>query len=982
MKSMKEILSLFAVLFLWTVGANAQSNTSQGASHTGTIDFIRVEPSLASKDYLEPAVPLTEAPKDGRSSKNLVVPGKDKQTEDDQLMKNAHPMTNTIPGKMPELVFDVNNSVGPPSDPSLAVGNDHVFIVYNTGFIIYDKDGNDLTGPLNVNNIFSNNGCCDLTVSYDSAADRWVVTYLFFGSGAEVAISDGSDPITSDWTVYSVSQINDYQKLSVWSDGYYMTDNTGSSNKIWALERDAMLDGDPNAGIQGFDLPGIATSGFYSPQALNVTDDNMPADGALPIIFLQDDAWGGISTDHVKMWLVDVDWDTPGNSAISTAIEFDTEPFISVFDGGSFSNLSQPGGGSDIDALQSTIMNQAQFKKFDTYNSALFNFVIDTDAGAGELAAVRWYEFRQDGDGMPWSIYQEGTFSSPDGKHAWMASLAMDYQGNIGMGYTAMAGPDTPNPTDHRVSIYYTGRYAADPLGTMTIEEELIGAGNGNVGGIRYGDYGKLDIDPENNKEFWFISEYIHNGGKDIVGVFQIAPNFNNDIGVVSIDTPTTGALTDSEEITVTVFNFGLDDATGFDVSFQIDGGAVITEPFVGTIPSASTAQFTFVTTGDFSTEGQTYTITSSTVYGMDEFNENDATSSSVTQLYVNDSGVSAITNPVSGTELNAADDVTVTIKNFGSATLTSIPVFYSVDGGAAIQETYTGSIAMGETDDYTFTTTIDLSSFGEYDITVGTELDNDGVEDNDDFSISIEKFNCQPETDCANFNDGVTQIELADQDILCDCSESGYTDNTDIVFNFMLEDNPFEGVMQAGYENTTYALWIDFDDNYQLEDSELVATGNIAAADVNENFSIDFSALEGVTPGMHLMRLRGIWATDLSELENEPCDDAGYGRTNDYTANISGSINVNELGFNNDDLTIRSLHGNQFELILNSATNSDKLPVTIFTGLGQTLAFYTLENNGGGYSKVLDMSYMSAGIYFVKVGNDDLNIVRKIVVE
>ena len=44
-------------------------------------------------------------------------------------------------------------------------------------------------------------------------------------------------------------------------------------------------------------------------------------------------------------------------------------------------------------------MNQAQFRKFPTHNSAVFNFVVDVDGTSSELAGVRWYELRQDGDG-------------------------------------------------------------------------------------------------------------------------------------------------------------------------------------------------------------------------------------------------------------------------------------------------------------------------------------------------------------------------------------------------------------------------------------------------------------------------------------------------------------------------------------------------------------------------------------------------------
>ena len=63
-------------------------------------------------------------------------------------------------------------------------------------------------------------------------------------------------------------------------------------------------------------------------------------------------------------------------------------------------------------------MNQAQFRKFSSHNSAILNFVVNISGDASNLAGVRWFELRQDGDGQPWSLYQEGTYAAPDGKHA------------------------------------------------------------------------------------------------------------------------------------------------------------------------------------------------------------------------------------------------------------------------------------------------------------------------------------------------------------------------------------------------------------------------------------------------------------------------------------------------------------------------------------------------------------------------------------
>ena len=143
---------------------------------------------------------------------------------------------------------------------------------------------------------------------------------------------------------------------------------------------------------------------------------------------MQDDSWGGVTTDHLKLWTINIDWANPSNSSISSPVQLNTTAFNSTFDGGSFSNLEQPSG-PDIDAMQWTIMNQAQFRKFPTHNSAVFNFVVDVDGTSAELAGVRWYELRQDGDGQPWTIYQEGTYTAPDGRHAFAASMSMDLQG-------------------------------------------------------------------------------------------------------------------------------------------------------------------------------------------------------------------------------------------------------------------------------------------------------------------------------------------------------------------------------------------------------------------------------------------------------------------------------------------------------------------------------------------------------------------------
>jgi len=331
-----------------------------------------------------------------------------------------------------------------------------------------------------------------------------------------------------------------------------------------------------DAQFVGFPLPGITTSGFYSPQFFNVTNDDLPPAGGATVVYMQDDAWSGVVNDHLKLWTVNVDWDDITNSTISAPIEIPTTPFISVFDGGSFNNVPQPSG-PDQDVLQATIMNQAQYRRFPGYNSAIFNFVVDTEGSSAELAGIRWFELRQDADGEPWTIYQEGTYISPyNNKHAFSGSMAMDGLGNIGMGYTTVS-------SNEKIAIYYTGRYASDPLGQMTIDETLIAQSTSNNSSNRLADYVQLSLDPANDKTFWHIAEYFKNNQRtDVVGVFQIASDFAHDVGVVSIDQPENGALSDTEAITITLFNYGEEEQTNIPVSYTINGGAPVNEILPG----------------------------------------------------------------------------------------------------------------------------------------------------------------------------------------------------------------------------------------------------------------------------------------------------------------------------------------------------------------------------------------------------------------
>ena len=973
----KTSIVLIALMLTQTIFSQEVKNETQKPYMIGKPSKVEYVPSIASRmnDLVRPDLQQQKEMLDGRSSKYDVVVGKGSEG-DDPLAIYSDNLRNRTPTREPELVFETGASGSSPTDPSGAVGPNHYISVINTAFQIFDKSGISLTGGLVSPNptIFPSSGCCDLTASYDNVADRWVLTFL--GGGVQVAVSDGPDPVNDSWTVYSYSAVNDYQKLSVWRDGYYMTENTGSANKLHVFQRDAMIDAasegtEPQ--ILSFSLPGLVTSGFHSPQVLNISNDNWPTTGGATVMYMQDDAWAGVSSDHVKLWNVDIDWETPGNSEISAAVELTTTPYVSVFDGGSFSNLPQPNGGPTLDALQATVMNQAQYRKFSTHNSALFNFVVDVDGSNAKQAGIRWYELRQTADGQPWTVYQEGTYTAPDNRHAWNASLIMDVRGNIGMGYTGMSSPNSSD-TGVLLGSYYTGRFSSDPINVMTIAEGTIIAGDANIPSTRYGDYSKIDIDPDNDKKFWFINEVMSGGRKNIAGVFQIASNFNDDLAVISIDSPISGALTSNENIIITIQNLGEADATGFDVSYQIENGSEITETFAGTIASGATEQYTFATQADLSIEGQEYTITATSLLTSDEDTANDSISIQVTHEYANDIGVIAITGPDNGEALTN-ESVVVTIENFGTASQSNFQASYSINGAPDVTETIAGPLDAGVTISYTFSTLGNFSMDGVYTIVAKTMLESDSDNTNDSFQREILNSACYTRINDTGASIGpdigvTTSVINMDQNaVITDVNiilNIEHTWDADLEVKLIAPDATeiilFEDIGSNG-DNFTNTI-LDDDASTVISDEEAPFTGSFSPVG-------NLSDLNGLMSG-------GDWTLYINDDAN-----GDGGNLLDWSIQIcteaSLSVSVNEL---DGEFKIFNKGNNQFEVSLTNTSSFEDLNLDVYNMVGQRLLWKTLKNTSGFYSHSIDMSYASKGIYLVRLGSNKSSTVKRIVVE
>lgn len=502
---MKNSYFVFSVFFAVFASGIAQSTFGPRVVSQGR--YLGVSPALSSLENYSPPEnvleSIVEVPNNLRNAP---------KSNANALPQGADPLLNSsIASRTPSEVLQSFNGISisegggfRPPDPTGAVGPNHYVHAVNTALKVFDKQGNTILGPVRLGVFFGNgNNDGDPIVLYDQLADRWFVSEFINGSteGLLIGVSTSPDP-TSTYNIYefALDDFPDYPHYTVWPDGYYLTANKFTGNTTYVLYREALIAGEANPTIIGFDLPGVIRNPntVFSPEPANLQGTSFPANVPGYIVYLQDDAWGGVSFDHLKVWSIDVNFDSPGNSSISDPQIIATQPFDSTFSPFGEGDAFQPGVGAKIDNIGGVISYMANYRSFPTHNSFLINFNADIDGF--DTSGIRWIELRNQGTG-DFEIYQEGTHSVADGDSRFLGSMSMDNEGNIALAYNVSGFGSFPG-------IRYTGRLANDPLGRMTFEEAIIQDGIGvQDPSNRFGDYSQMTLDPD-GETFWHVAEY------------------------------------------------------------------------------------------------------------------------------------------------------------------------------------------------------------------------------------------------------------------------------------------------------------------------------------------------------------------------------------------------------------------------------------------------------------------------------------------
>ena len=461
------------------------------------------EPARGGRDF-EPGRPQ---PVD-HVNRPFTDPLADKGVGLPSALANIKAATNGTP-------VDPSFRVAPP-DTTGDVGPNHYVQWVNLRYAIYTltRDvNNQITAfnlvpgfPKNGNTIWQGfGGRCqtdndgDPIVQYDQLADRWILTQFAVSATPYtqcVAVSTSPDP-TGTYFRYSFSysrNFNDYPKMGVWPDAYYITYNmfrngaTFSGNQVCAFERAQMLVGGPAR---------QACASTSNSQASLVPADlegsTLPPSGEPNLLM-------NITSSAVNFWRMAVNWST-GTGTLTGPIGVSGVAAFSRACGGGVC-IPQPGTTNKLDSLGDRIMYRLSYRNFGDHEALVINHSVTSGSGVG----VRWYELRNAtgqtfGSANP-VLFQQGTFA-PTSDFRWMGSAAMDKTGGIAIGYN-ISNASTIVP-----SIRYAYRGPADPLGTLGNETTiLVGSGIQTATLTRWGDYSTISVDPVDGCQMVFTSQY------------------------------------------------------------------------------------------------------------------------------------------------------------------------------------------------------------------------------------------------------------------------------------------------------------------------------------------------------------------------------------------------------------------------------------------------------------------------------------------
>ena len=255
------------------------------------------------------------------------------------------------------------------------------------------------------------------------------------------------------------------------------------------------------------------------------------------------------------------------------------------------------------------------------------------------------------------------------------------------------------------------------------------------------------------------------------------------------------------------------------------------------------------------------------------------------------DIGVVSAFSPNSGTNLSSTEVISVEIHNWGSSATSFFNISYDITGttSSSVTEPMTVPIASGTSATFDFSSTVDFSAYGIYDICVFTQLNGDGFPSNDTLCFQVVN---SPPVFCSSgatstAYEEIVQVDLANMSNYSFPSNAVYTNFNNTVSPAILtlgNSHPITIISDysPGY-STSYSCWVEVYIDWN-NDAVFTEPGEIAFSSAilsSQTISGMLTVPPSATLGLHSMRV--VLEQTTSAAGVLPCGTYSYGETEDY---------------------------------------------------------------------------------------------------
>ena len=388
-----------------------------------------------------------------------------------------------------------------PPDCTMAAGPTHVLLSVNSSVAIHNKVGGGLVLQRTLTQWFgalaTGLTVFDPKVLFDQHAGRWVLLAVAFQTNPNrsvflLSVSTTSNPVGS-WRNYTFDATRDgntptnnwadFPGLGVDTHALYVTANMFAFGGGFQYAKIRVI---PKAGpYSGGAAPFFDFVRMRNPDnSLAFTIQPCHTFGAPQAEYLVNSRFP--SGNSLTLWRITNPVAAPALTRTTVATSAYSLP----------PNADQQGGAPPLNTGDVRVLH-AVFRG----DSVWLALTTNRNWGLGNRASLHWFQLRAAAN----ALVQEGIFGTR-ASHYFYPAGCPDNNGNFIIVFSRAGSTEFG-------SIGYTGRRAADPLGTLQ-PSALLKAGAAHYqaldsqGRNRWGDYNGVAADPSNPRVIWFYSEF------------------------------------------------------------------------------------------------------------------------------------------------------------------------------------------------------------------------------------------------------------------------------------------------------------------------------------------------------------------------------------------------------------------------------------------------------------------------------------------